>query len=644
METLRGFTARLSFMVVASAGLVLCAGALSGCDEGSTAQTRWAPDGCRTVPVDDDVLPSRVAYRNLHSDEANTDEISIAFAPVFREGWTMEPETFNASGPVFDSEGNLYLSPGLPHEPVALISLDPKGGERRFTIANTTGAASGASTPMVLSGPVTDGGGEPKEMIFLGLYDRAFAVDMDGAVVWDVSTGLTSEDLHFVFGVNYAPAVDAVVGLTDDGFIYALDRLTGQPVLEEPFQLPGENSPPGDPRGNELPLEVTVCTAIEMGKLANLSDFPISLLISFINGNDVKVANQFSIDANTSNLWIAATAPDAEDGEVDGVSEFGALYKLEFVSRGNGYELVEVCHASFEGGSSSTPALRKDGTRVYTSNNAGELIAFETADCTRAWKLDVGAVINGSIAVSSDNDELYAATRAGIFQVFDRGDVGVVGWMSQMDAFDLPPETVAMDVTVPGIGANAISMQFGAGFPPNDFVSAGLAQLDRATGEVRHFAFGGETTTAVMNTGPDGSVYIGNSPFRRIITNCKAEYDLLPAGGAPVVGGITKFEPARLDLLVRDATCAAADRARNAGSNREVCPRSGSADIVQVKELVAQARWAAPQAIEDGDLGAQEWTSIEAELVTAGQLLSQDGLEGLVPASEALLRACNMLE
>jgi hypothetical protein len=216
--------------------------------------------------------------------------------------------------------------------------------------------------------------------------------------------------------------------------------------------------------------------------------------------------------------------------------------------------------------------------------------------------------------------------------------------MSQMDAFDLPPETVAMDVTIPGIGANAISMQFGAGFPPNDFVLAGLAQLDRATGKVRHFALGGETTTAVMNTGPDGSVYIGNSPFRRIITNCKAEYDLLPAGGAPVVGGITKFEPARLDLLVRDAACAAGDRARNAGSNREVCPRSGSADIVQVKELVAQARWAAHQAIEDGDLGAQEWTSIEAELATAGQLLSQDGLEGLVPASEALLRACNMLE
>jgi len=645
MQTLHGFTARLSSVVVAfaSAGLMLCAGALPGCAKGDTAQTRWVPEGCRTVPVDHEILPSRVAFRNFHSDEASTDEISIAFAPVFREGWTADPEMFHATGPVFDSNGNLYLSPGLPHEPVALISLDPKDGERRFMIPNTTGAASGASTPMVLSGPANGEGEEPKEMIVLGLYDRAFAVDVDGTVVWDVPTGLTSDELHFVFGVNYAPAVDAVVGVADDGLVYALDRLTGQPAIEEPYQLPGENSPEGDPRGSELPLEVSICVALELGKLANLSDFEVSLLISFLNGNGVQVANHFSIDANTSNVWIAATAPDAEDGEVDGVSKFGALYKLEFVRRGDSYELEEACHASFEGGSSSTPAIRKDGSRVYTSNNAGRLIAIETADCSRVWDLDVGGVINGSIAVSSDNDELYVNTRGGIIQVFDRGDEGVVGWTSDMDAFDVPPDTVALNTTVPGIGANAISMQFGAGIPPNDFIKAGLAQLDRATGEVRYFAYGGETTTAVMNTGPDGSVYIGNSPFRRVITNCKAEYGLLPFGGAPIVGGVTKLEAERLDLLVRDAVCAAADRASNAGTHRSECPESASADMVQVGELIAQARWAGPQAIDDGDLSTQDWTAIEAELATAEQELDQGGLEGLIPASNALGRGCSML-
>jgi outer membrane protein assembly factor BamB len=607
-------------------------------------RTSWSPVGCRSVPADDAVLPTRIAYRNVHSDEANTDEISVALAPVFREGWIAESETFNATGPVFDSDGNLYFSPGLPHEPVVLISLDPKDGERRFTIANTTGAAPGASTPMVLSGPVN--GGEPKEMIVLGLYDRAFAVDVDGAVLWDVPTGLTSDDLHFVFGVNYAPAVDAIVGLTDDGFVYALDRLTGEPLLQEPFELPGEKSPAGDPRNTTLPVEVTLCLAVKVADFANLTDFPISLLSDFLSGNNVEVANQFSIDANTSSLWIVATAPDEEDGTVDGISEFGALYKMEFVSRGDGYDLVEVCHASFEGGSSSTPALRKDGSRVYTSDNAGRLIAIETSDCSRAWELDVGGVINGSIAVSSDNDELYANTYEGIVQAIDQGTEGVVGWISQMDAFRLPADMVTRNNTVAGIGANAVSMFLGAGFSSptfKTFVVEGLGQLDRETGELRYFAVGGETTVANMTAGPDGALYMANSPWRSIVTNCMAQYDYIPFGGSPPLGGITKFAPERLDLLIRDAVCAAADRASNAGANRNACPRSAAADVVQIGELIAQARWAAPQAIEDGDLSMQEWASIDEELTAAEQMLDPERLDDLVAASEALLRACDLL-
>lgn len=36
--------------------------------------TSWKPEGCRTVPSDDPALPSRIAWRNLHADEVNTDE------------------------------------------------------------------------------------------------------------------------------------------------------------------------------------------------------------------------------------------------------------------------------------------------------------------------------------------------------------------------------------------------------------------------------------------------------------------------------------------------------------------------------------------------------------------------------------------
>jgi len=42
------------------------------------------------------------------------------------------------------------------------------------------------------------------------------------------------------------------------------------------------------------------------------------------------------VDVHTGRLWVAATAPDEEDGAVDGVSsEFGALYWLELVTAGD---------------------------------------------------------------------------------------------------------------------------------------------------------------------------------------------------------------------------------------------------------------------------------------------------------------------
>jgi len=606
------------------------------------ARTGWTPSGCRTVSADDQVLPSRISWRNLHADEANTDEVSIALAPMFHEGWTAEPGTFNATGPVFDSEGNLYFSPALPHEAVVLISVDPNDGTRRFAIPNTTGAAPGTGTPMVLAEPAGDGGEEPTEMVFVGLYDRALAIATDGTVIWDVPTGLTSEDLHFVYGVNYAPAVDAIVGLSDDGFVYALDRLTGDPVLHEPLQLPGENSPPG--AGSSLSPEVLICVALDVAEIINLGDFPPSLVSDILGGNNIKVANFFSVDANTSSVWIAATAPDEEDGMTDGVSEFGALYKLEFVSREDKYDLVEVCHASFEGGSASTPALRRDGTRVYVADDVGGLIAIETSDCSRAWELDVGGKIGGSIGVSSDNNEVYAPTDQNIIQVIDAGDSGTVNWISDMDAFDLPPEMVVVNLLPAGVGANGVSFLLGAGFRTRSAVAQGIGQLDRETGKLRYFATGGDASVGVMNTGPDGAIYMGNSGYRNVVTNCMAKAGLLPFGGPALVGGITKYEAERLDLLARDAICAASDRAENAAANRGSCPESAAADIVQIEELIAQARAAAPRAIEEGDLSTQAWTPIEQELATAEGKLNPENLEDLTPSSQALVRACEMFE
>ena len=150
------------------------------------ARTPWVPDGCRSVPTDDPVLPTRAGWRNLHSDSVNTDEVSTALTPVFRADWVAEPEQYHTTGPVFDSAGNLYAAPLIPFEPIVLVSLDPETGARRWSVPNTTGAPSGGAAPMILRDPDNPG----EEIVYLPLYDRAVAVRTDGTTVWDVPTGL----------------------------------------------------------------------------------------------------------------------------------------------------------------------------------------------------------------------------------------------------------------------------------------------------------------------------------------------------------------------------------------------------------------------------------------------------------------------
>ena len=99
------------------------------------AKTTWAPEGCREVPSDAAVLGLPAEYfRGLHADTHNSDEVTIALAPVLEFEWAVEPLFYIAEGPVFDQDGNLYFSPLFPGEPAILVSLDLATGARRWVI------------------------------------------------------------------------------------------------------------------------------------------------------------------------------------------------------------------------------------------------------------------------------------------------------------------------------------------------------------------------------------------------------------------------------------------------------------------------------------------------------------------------------
>jgi outer membrane protein assembly factor BamB len=551
------------------------------------AVTGWAPEGCRSVPAGDPVLGTRDRWRFLHSDAAASDEVDIALAPYFEADWTAEPQAIFVAVPVFDRDGNLYATPFLPYENVALVSLDPTDGSRRWVIAGT-GAPTGAVAPMVLDDPDNPG----EDIIYLTLADRAVAVRPDGTVVWDVATGLSLTGVlreDAVTGNSYLPAHDAIVALSGGGKLYALDRATGSQLLDAPFSLPGLTSPAG--AGLAIPAEIFDNAEAQIEQFLNFP--PGSSFLNFlaaILGNEIEVSNSFAIDAHTGRMWIAATAPDDVDGSTDGVSEFGSIYGIDIVDNMGTLEAVIGCRRDFDGGSASTPSLRSDGTRVYVADNDGRLIALD-ADCNEIWNFSLASQITGSIAVSSDNNELYASTQSELVQIIDEGAEASLGWVADLEVYlPLAAGRENFNTLLASVAANGIGFMAGIGPPPGALANIGLpikvgyGVLDRETGSVRYFADGLDESVAELTVGPDGAYYNANSPVRRAFT--KALFD---ADTEPITGGIRKFLPRRRELLVRDALCAAADRAANAEIEAGVCADAAAADEDQLDVLENQA-------------------------------------------------------
>ena len=86
-----------------------------------------------------------------------------------------------------------------------------------------------------------------------------------------------------------------------------------------------------------------------------------------------------------------------------------------------------------------------------------------------------------------------------------------------------------------------------------------VIQFHALTPKLRYFAEGREDSLAMSVVAADGSIYVAHSPLRRAVG--KAMYSDLTK---EVIGGIARFKPIRLDLLARDAICAAEARAINA--------------------------------------------------------------------------------
>jgi hypothetical protein len=188
--------------------------------------------------------------------------------------------------------------------------------------------------------------------------------------------------------------------------------------------------------------------------------------------------------------------------------------------------------------------------------------------------------------------------------------------------------------------ANGVVIMIGGGkklFGKTLMLHVGMGLLDRETGKLRYFTEGREDSLAMSVVAADGSIYVAHSPLRRAVG--KAMYpELTP----DVTGGIARFKPIRLDLLARDAICAAEARATNASTLNQAAEQAAiTTDIRQIKVLLKQADGAMIKALSDGDLTAED-----ASLL--GNLLKQSRRNltpvGLTQSVAPLVKACAVFD
>lgn len=598
---------------------------------GPPGKTQWKPVGPRVAGQHSyDIIPEPDTWNAIHVNAANSDTVWGVAAPMFELDWVAEPAYFVGNGPLLDNQGNLYFSPQFYHgERVVLVSLDGQTGQRRWTIPADDDIQ--ASSPaFILNDPENPGA----QIIYIIGYNRLMALRPDGSTIWSKDTGLSiyAEELSNkakgkFHSFNYHPATDSLVSVTKAGALFAFSRKTGE-LIAPIGQIPGAPAISGN--GTNIPDFVLNKVDPLMDEAFGKTDEGLSLFSSAVNyiyGGGGIVTNFFSIDADTSRIYMAATAEDAADGTEDGRSELGAIYALDLVDDGKGrFEFQVLNRKTFQGGTGSTPALSADGHRLYVSDNHGHVIALDT-ELDEVWRLDVGEPLVGSITVSADNNELYAVTASDVIQLIDNGDYGSRAWTAELAGFD---GYANVDVQSNGLTAtataNGVVIMIGGGkklLGKTLMLHVGMGLLDRETGKLRYFTEGREDSLAMSVVAADGSIYVAHSPLRRAVG--KAIYpELTPH----VTGGIARYKPIRLDLLVRDATCAAEARAANASTLNQIAELAAiNTDIRQIKILIKQASNAITKAVSDGDMITKDANNLRNLLEQSVVDLTPDGLK-----------------
>jgi hypothetical protein len=606
------------------------------------APTEWKPEGTRGVPDYGPVLGGQNLWRQRHGDNMNRDEITTAIGPKFEIDWVSDETKFHTVAASFDREGNAYTGPVYPANRAIAEKYDGRTGETKW-ILTTDKTQTLASIPILFDDPESG-----EERLVAATREEMVVARTDGSVVWRAPTGLNApppeaNDANFgefiTWGPEYNAKADGFVILGGNGEMAMLDRRTGRNLLAQPFRIDGAPSPR---RGGILTPECGEYVDFIM-RPAFFPNAPPGVTSNRITeaviGEGVVNANNFSIipsGPNIGRMPVSSTAPDGFDGEEDGISEYGAHVILETTPVGGGqFKFEPKCFVPFLGGSATTAAGSPDGSRFYTADSDGNLLAIATDNCEILWSLDLPEQIIASPAVANDNGEIYTASFNRLIQVLDRGDHGERGWTASVNICVRPDDVPAGPGFLQGqlvsapIGANRLAITAGCGplyrpnpddpnDPDDDFSNVafliplriGAVAIDRQTGQAVSYGQEFEDATSLVVLDQNGGMYNPRSPTRDIFSRLYYP-DLLD----PVVrGGLARFKPEDYALLFREGAHAAKDRERRAYDIRLIQADGTLADLLQTEDSVAQFRRLASRAIDERDLSSRQWKDIDKNL------------------------------
>ena len=511
-----------------------------GCDAGAPPD---AGSWCRA----EQPFPYAVnsPYVGLHANRENNNRVPCKGPTAAERGW-------NALA------GYLVFQP---------ISVSPGGRTIYAAAARTSGcklfAVDAATGQMAWCRPeftlgLTGGTHEVDEDGFIYVTDgyvgdsAMYSLTPEGAIRWRTSLqglgGAGPAKYRSPAGLHLTPGGYAAT-VTVDGVVVLLDRTSG--VIRATFDIPAATGfvPPstGDAIDPErIPDYLLQRLTRVVGPLTNED-------IAFVFGAAGGTSGAFSDNtvgvSSLNQLLVIGGGPDTATG---------ALVALDVTEPGAAPSLALRWHMTVPGGSATSPAISKDGTRAAIGNNSSELMYVRVDRCNEntdadsrpevfapAWKHPIlGRSLLGSVGLDEDGvvytyNSSAEASDPDLFAVRDADGGPIVLWEKSFATAggtnrQWTSATTVLDNVVIGTVADMKSVVKieGVPFPVALDVSHETVAVDRRTGELVWRKPLDDDSFNSPAFGSDGSVYIPLCAMMDLVS---------PGASVGFTGGIIQY-------------------------------------------------------------------------------------------------------